>query len=879
MDWSRHFGANHNTQSNSSIAAPGSPPAVLATPLTSSQSNHGRVPSPKQQNKIVCGQCGKTFKSNEALQAHAGAKHSGGQNCGVCQHKAASAASLEAHVNEVHRCAVCRDGIVRDAKTLDAHMVEHTHPFLCEICETRYHSEEERSAHFTSSDRHPLCAECQTGFVDAAALQSHVSSNHPREELKCPRCPELFASHVALEAHMAEVHPTFECHICRESYSAQSTLTDHISMAHSCPVCGEGVFLDAKSLEEHQEEHRDPYRCVPCGTRYAEEGSLFQHYKESSNDVHPLCVRCDLGFESDDAYNIHVVEVHRPTACEACEGLIVDEMDLPHHYLSSRRHPTCETCQMGFKDGFDFAEHGALQHPESHCYMCQWQFDSCDALQSHIRHFANHPKCVSCDLRFADHKTYQHHLFAVHCPKDDDITTVPATHVDEEHQLSLPSLDDQVVENQPGRSSKACSPLYTSIPPPPTASGYSSPTLNHVDSENLTRLDAQSCCSTPIIDRPSPRESALRQFVPPSLNVDTDKCADNHQELNHSPSSMVPTVGTSLLSSAQTIPSVDYRSPSSPRPDGPPAFRATPVTNGVTKGSVHSSHEDGSNSSFARSPPLISPGIQLPGPVAGSPTSSGWTSDGGSVTKLSLNSSVSSHPKIFSGTDKSTSVLQIPDVCNSTRCMPASTNPTSPESTRISVSAVTQTPEYLREARTSLPPIHPTSRVSSPPVPHSPTNSSPIISSTGLALGDSGRRLGVRFDDTTMPEPVWDHGSTSSDDASLDIPMNYRRPSGTHTTKYGASKFPRSSYLKRRFMNGKLNHSSAPTNRKTFRSSAPSYHCRICLKDCCDEPTTTTCGHLFCYECISNSIMDDPHCPECNAPTLLYCLFRMDLSA
>ncbi|KAI6159110.1 hypothetical protein EDD17DRAFT_926196 [Pisolithus thermaeus] len=221
---------------------------------------------------------------------------------------------------------------------------------------------------------------------------------------------------------------------------------------------------------------------------------------------------------------------------------------------------------MGFKDRPDFAEHGALQHPESHRYLCQWQFDSCDALQSHIRYFGNHPKCINCDLRFADHETYQHHLFAVHCPKD-NYTAVPTSHVDQEHQLSLPSLADRVVDNQPGCSSGAYSSLCASSTPcPPTASGYSSPTLYHVDSEYSTRLDAQSCCATPIIDQPSPRESELRQFVPPSLNVDTEKYADSHRELNHSPSSMVPTVGTPLLSSAQTIPSVDYRSPFSSLP-------------------------------------------------------------------------------------------------------------------------------------------------------------------------------------------------------------------------------------------------------------------------------------------------------------------------
>ncbi|KIK18783.1 hypothetical protein PISMIDRAFT_175074 [Pisolithus microcarpus 441] len=796
----QHFGAKHKTQSNASLAAAhGSPLALPVVRPTSPQSNHSRMPSPKQDTRIVCDPCNKTFKSNEALQAHTAAKHPSGPNCGVCQHKATSATALEAHVNEVHCCTVCRDGIVRDVKTLDDHMVEHTHPFRCEICETIYRSEEERSVHFTSSDRHPLCTECQTGFVDAAALQSHVSSNHPspripspRKELKCPQCPELFTTHVALEAHLAEVHPIFECPICRESYSTQSALTDHISTAHSCPDCGKGVYVDAKSLEEHQEEHRDPYRCVPCGTRYAEEGLLFQHYKESSNDVHPVCMRCDLGFENDNTYNIHVVEVHRPTPCEACEGLIIDEIDLPLHYLSSRRHPRCETCQMGFKDKFDFAEHGALQHPESHCHLCRWQFDSCNALHSHIRHFANHPKCVNCDLRFADAKTYQHHLFAVHCPKDDNTTTVPTTPVDEGHQLSLPPLTDQynrVTENQAERSSEAYNPLpASSISLLPNASGYSSPASQNVDSENSTQPDAQSCSSTLIIDQPSPKDSDLRQFVPPSLNVDTGKYTDSYQEFNHSPLSMVPAAGTPLLSSAQPTPSVDYLRPFSPRPGGPSAFRAAPVINGVIKGSVQSSDDDGSDSSFARSPPLISPGVKLPSPASGSPTSSGWTSDSGSVTKLSLNSCVSSHPKIFLGTDKSVSVLQASDAGSSTRCVPPSASPVSLESPGFSTCAVTQTPEYLREARAYLPLTHPTPRVSSPSVPHSPTNSSPILSSIGLAVGDSGRRREVRFDDSIMSEPVWDNESTSSD-ASLDIPVTYRRSNGIHTRKHGTDWF------------------------------------------------------------------------------------------
>lgn len=75
-------------------------------------------------------------------------------------------------------------------------------------------------------------------------------------------------------------------------------------MDHSCHICHDGVYLDAKSLEEHLEDHRAPYRCEPCGTRYSEEELLLQHYKNALDDIHPGCVRCDIGFENDDAYKI-----------------------------------------------------------------------------------------------------------------------------------------------------------------------------------------------------------------------------------------------------------------------------------------------------------------------------------------------------------------------------------------------------------------------------------------------------------------------------------------------------------------------------------------------------------------------------------------------
>ncbi|KAG9311707.1 hypothetical protein JVU11DRAFT_7945 [Chiua virens] len=57
-----------------------------------------------------------------------------------------------------------------------------------------------------------------------------------------------------------------------------------------------------------------------------------------------------------------------------------------------------------------------------------------------------------------------------------------------------------------------------------------------------------------------------------------------------------------------------------------------------------------------------------------------------------------------------------------------------------------------------------------------------------------------------------------------------------------------------------------------------SLHCRICFKDPCEEMTATICGHVFCKRCITQAIVAKSECPVCKSATLLYCLFKLDLS-
>ncbi|KAJ3926439.1 MAG: hypothetical protein NXY57DRAFT_1029010 [Lentinula lateritia] len=57
-----------------------------------------------------------------------------------------------------------------------------------------------------------------------------------------------------------------------------------------------------------------------------------------------------------------------------------------------------------------------------------------------------------------------------------------------------------------------------------------------------------------------------------------------------------------------------------------------------------------------------------------------------------------------------------------------------------------------------------------------------------------------------------------------------------------------------------------------------SLRCRLCTRDPCVNPTATMCGHIFCRDCITESVIVSPRCPVCEHALLLYCLFKLDLS-
>ena len=258
----------------------------------------------------------------------------------------------------------------------------------CPIC-SAYYSASSITNHIKrhSGRRGHQCSECTAKHFDVFSLRVHVKYTHAKQRREqCPVC-KMSVSEVTMYSHR-KLHfkrNQFPCHRCNESYSAKSSLWNHIRTKHTnkgkvqCTVCKRhfSVLSIARHMKSHGERKR--IQCRLCDSSFTENSTLWNHmkrkHKNKPKEQCPICKISVLNFRQ------HIRRVHK----------------------SEQKVFSCNTCQETFTNNSNLKRHMETHKPRGKrnlflCSMCDKSLTSKVSLQSHIAGHRGQQKRVQCTV-------------------------------------------------------------------------------------------------------------------------------------------------------------------------------------------------------------------------------------------------------------------------------------------------------------------------------------------------------------------------------------------------------------------------------------------------------------------------------------------------
>uniref|UniRef100_A0A3Q2Y355 Zinc finger protein 646 n=2 Tax=Hippocampus comes TaxID=109280 RepID=A0A3Q2Y355_HIPCM len=349
---------------------------------------------------FACEQCGRTYRHAGSLVNHKKSHKTGQYYCSLCSKAYANQLALKNHLrthfaSRKYSCQKCGKGF-RGKRQLSAHVCAdsrkgggrslRSRASKCKRCKQTFPSGEQLAAHAcagspgsaagTKEERMFSCNICQRSYRHAGSLLNHKNT-HKTGHFSCTFCAKPFTNPMALRNHM-RIHTQkkkYVCLTCGKAFRLASILRNHQKVhsragGHfSCSAC-EKSFQGRSGLKRHRcrrgrgEDGIPPgespdkcFTCDLCGRSYRHAGSLLNHKKTHSENLH----HCGLCLQTfPDPLTLQIHSQMRRHCCPECGKTFC----LIAHLQSHMEVHSKDRCQDPYRGGSDEPEASDPSWPE-----------------------------------------------------------------------------------------------------------------------------------------------------------------------------------------------------------------------------------------------------------------------------------------------------------------------------------------------------------------------------------------------------------------------------------------------------------------------------------------------------------------------------------
>ncbi|XP_058462116.1 transcription factor grauzone-like [Malaya genurostris] len=283
--------------------------------------------------------------------------------CELCGEPESSFNSLASHFRKIHgrtgyiRC--CKRKLFKRCDLLQ-HMALHTNPnaYRCELCNKSYKHKmylllHQTKAHGSEEERPFKCDRCKQSYTKEYMLRNHMISH---EKVQCPQCDRLLANKAALNVHIINKH------------------SSDLDRKMICDTCGQ-EFLNKVCFERHvkrhlgMEEAEQKFQCHICqkwlmGERGLQKHLQFTHYERDQTHT---CDICQQQYPNSRALWSHkrIVHIEEKFECEFCGKKFKRAINLKEHRTTHTGEVlySCDVCGATMNSNANLYTHTKKSHP------------------------------------------------------------------------------------------------------------------------------------------------------------------------------------------------------------------------------------------------------------------------------------------------------------------------------------------------------------------------------------------------------------------------------------------------------------------------------------------------------------------------------------